>query len=140
LLSISAAGALAGSTWLALRRPQGAGRSLILSILGLGLVLVLFTFARSLLLAAVCLFLVGLSSQIYRTMSRITLQDSVRDHLRGRILSIALLDRGFIPLGAVFLGGVADLAGAAWDGLVMGGGCIVVTLGVLLCRREVWRL
>jgi predicted MFS family arabinose efflux permease len=140
LLSISAAGALAGSTWLALRRPRGAGRSLILSILGLGLVLVLLSFARSFLLAAVCLFLVGLSSQVYRTMSRITLQDRVPDHLRGRILSIALLDRGFIPLGAVLLGGVADLAGAAWAGLVMGGGCIMVTLGVLLYRREIWRL
>ena len=60
----------------------------------------------------VAMFLVGLTSQVYRTTSRITLQEHVPDHLRGRILSIALMDRALIPVGAILFGSVAELAGA----------------------------
>ncbi|MBX6316678.1 MAG: MFS transporter, partial [Isosphaeraceae bacterium] len=112
LLSISAVGALSGSAWLALSRGvQGSGRWLVGSILGFGLSLLLFMAARGFAPAAPLMFAVGLTSQIYRTTSRITLQREVPDRLRGRILSLALMDRGLIPLGAILIGAVADGAG-----------------------------
>ena len=86
------------------------------------------------------MFLVGLSSQIYRTTSRIVLQHRVPDHLRGRILSIALMDRGLIPLGSILLGVIAEEAGTWWAGLTMGSGCVVVTLVLLAARRQIWNL
>jgi predicted MFS family arabinose efflux permease len=141
LLAVAAAGALTGSVALSLPGfATRAGRTMILATLLFGLSLLAFTVSRTLPLAVLAIFLAGLAGQAYRTTSRITLQTKVPDQLRGRILSIALMDRGFIPVGAVLLGAVADVAGAAWAGAVMGGGCLIVTLAVVATRREIWTL
>ncbi len=141
LLSVAAAGALAGSAWLSLgSETKRAGRWLVCSTIGFGLFLLLFMVAETLVTAAATIFLVGLASSTYRTMSRVTLQTRVPDRLRGRILSIALMDRGLMPLGAILIGAVAEWAGALWAGVVMGGGCVAVTLAVLSARRQVWSL
>ena len=141
LLSVAAAGALVGSAWLSLgSETEGAGKWLVCSTIGFGLFLLLFMFAQTLLTAAIMMFLVGLASSTYRTMSRVTLQTRVPDRLRGRILSIALMDRGLMPLGAILIGAVAELAGTLWAGVIMGGGCIAVTLAVLSARRQIWNL
>lgn len=68
------------------------------------------------------------------------MQQQVPDRLRGRIMSIALMDRGFIPLGALLIGLVADMAGVLTAGLLMGTGCVAITVGVLAWRRELWRM
>jgi predicted MFS family arabinose efflux permease len=141
LLAVAAAGALAGSVWLSLPGCRGrAGRTMVIATLGFGLSLLAFTAARTLPLALGAIFLTGLAGQVYRTTNRATLQDKVPDRLRGRILSIALMDRGFIPVGAVLVGAVADVAGACWAGALMGGGCLVVTLAVIFARRQIWWL
>ncbi|MFD2169870.1 MFS transporter [Tumebacillus lipolyticus] len=141
LLSISAAGAVVGSIWLSLRKERAnAGRLLILSIIGFGLSLLLFVLVSNFWVAMSMMFLIGLTSQTYRTMSRITMQMQVPDHLRGRIMSIALMDRGFIPLGSIMIGAVAGAAGALWAGVLMGAGCILITLVVLSTRRQIWQL
>ena len=141
LLSAAAAGALTGSAWLTLGSgPERIGKWLVSSILGSGLFLLLFVFVETLLTAAVVMFLVGLASSTYRTMSRAALQTRVPDRLRGRILSIALMDRGLMPLGAILIGTVAEWTGALWAGVVMGGGCIALTLTVLAVRRQIWSL
>ena len=141
LLSVAAAGALVGSAWLSLgSETQEAGKWLVCSIIGFGLFLLLFMTAETLITAAVLMFLVGLASATYRTISRVTLQTRVPDRLRGRILSIALMDRGLMPLGALLIGAVAEWAGALWAGMVMGGGCVAVTLAVLAARRQIWSL
>ena len=141
LLSTAAAGALVGSAWLSLgSETKGAGKWLVCSSMGFGLFLLLFMFAQTLVTAAFIMFLVGLASATYRTMSRVTLQTRVPDRFRGRILSIALMDRGFMPLGAILIGAVAEWAGALWAGIVMGGGCVAVTLVVLAARRQIWNL
>lgn len=141
LLSISSIGALVGGTWLSIGKEiKGAGKWLICSIMGFGLSLLLFIAAQNFLQAGIAMFLVGLTSQTYRTMSRITLQVHVPDQLRGRVLSIALMDRGFIPLGAILLGAIATWAGTTWAGIVMGVGCITITSIVLTIRRQIWNL
>ena len=55
-------------------------------------------------------------------------------------MSIALMDRGFMPLGAILIGFVAEWAGVLWAGVLMGGGCVAVTLVVLAARRRIWSL
>ena len=141
LLSVAAAGALVGSAWLSLgSETEGAGKWLVCSTICFGLFLLLFMFAETLVTAAIMMFLVGLASSTYRTMSRVTLQTRVPDRLRGRILSIALMDRGLMPLGAILIGAVAEWAGALWAGVFMGGGCVAVTLAVLAARRQIWSL
>jgi MFS transporter, DHA1 family, staphyloferrin A biosynthesis exporter len=141
LLSVSSIGALVGTTWLSLgRETKGTGKWLICSIMGFGFSLLLFIVAQNGFMAGVAMFLVGLTSQTYRTMSRITLQMQVPDQLRGRILSIALMDRGFIPLGAILIGAIAAWAGALPAGVVMGIGCIATTLVIVARRRQIWKL
>ncbi|MEW9502517.1 MFS transporter [Jeotgalibacillus marinus] len=141
LLSISSIGALVGAIWLSLGREiKAIGKWLIYSILGFGVSLLLFICTSNVYLAGIAMFLVGLSSQSYRTMSRITIQMQVPNHLRGRVLSIALMDRGFIPLGAILIGAIASWAGTTWAGVVMGLGCIVTTFLVVNSRRQIWKL
>jgi predicted MFS family arabinose efflux permease len=140
LLSVSSIGAIVGTTWLSLKEIKGAGKWLVYSIMGFGLSLLLFIGTKNLFVAGAAMFLVGLTSQTYRTLSRITLQMHVPDRLRGRILSIALMDRGFIPLGALLIGAIATWAGTLWAGGVMGLGCIVTTSIIVIRRRQILKL
>jgi MFS family permease len=138
LLSMTAVGALLGSGRLSvMEEVPHAGRWLIISLLGFGASLMLLMQTRSLAAAALIMALVGLSGQTYRTLSRISLQTRVPDHLRGRVMSIALMDRGFIPLGAMLIGVLAGWSGAWSAGMAMGAGCIGITLLVLLTNRTI---
>src|SRR4028119_2469122 len=101
LLSVAAAGALVGSAWLSLGgEPKRAGKWLVCSTIGFGLFILLCMIAETLVAAAIMMFLVGLASATYRTMSRVTLQTRVPDRPPGRVLSIAPPGRGPMPLGA----------------------------------------
>lgn len=141
LLSISSVGAIIGTTWLSIGKEiNETGKWLIYSIIGFGLSLLLFIGTTSVIIAGIAMFLVGLTSQTYRTLSRITLQKQVPDHLRGRILSIALMDRGFIPLGALLIGAIATSLGIHWAGNVMGLGCIVTTLMIVMRRKQILKI
>ncbi|WP_088012688.1 MFS transporter [Gottfriedia acidiceleris] len=141
LLSISSIGAIIGTSWLSIGKEMiETGKWLIYSIIGFGISLLLFIGTSNYLIAGLAMFLVGLTSQTYRTLSRITLQKQVPDHLRGRIMSIALMDRGFIPLGALLIGAIASNLGILWAGSVMGFGCILTTLMIVLKRREILKI
>jgi len=141
LLSISSIGALLGTFWLSLNKEiKGTGKWLVYSIIGFGCSLLLFIGSKNVIVAGFAMFLVGLTSQAYRTMSRITLQMQVPDQLRGRILSIALMDRGFIPIGSIIIGAVATWSGTLWAGTLMGTGCIVTTLLIITTRRQILKL
>lgn len=141
LLSVSSIGALVGTTWLSQGKDiKSPGKWLIYSIMGFGFSLLLFIGTKNVFIAGIAMFLVGLTSQTYRTMSRITLQMQVPNQLRGRILSIALMDRGFIPLGALLIGAIASWSGTLWAGVVMGTGCIGITFLIVVSRRQIWKL
>lgn len=141
LLTISAVGSLLGSSRLAVSADrQESGKWLILSLAGFGLSLGLFFCSKGWVPAAIAMFLVGLTSQTYRTLSRITLQAEIPDALRGRIMSIALMDRGFIPLGTLLVGAIAARFGSGWAGATMALGSLAVTAGIVLLRPEIWRL
>jgi hypothetical protein len=137
LLSLSAIGALGGAMWLSFfGRNDHIGIRLLGSIALFGAALLYCSSVEHFTWAAAGMIVVGWSSQSYRTLSRITLQAELPDELRGRVLSIALLDRGFIPLGAVMLGAIAEATGTRTAMIVMGGGCLVLpVVAVALDRR-----
>lgn len=141
LLSVSGAGALCGASWLSFAGGQGdSGRRLVRSIMIFGAALIITVLTTGFYLPAAALFVVGWASQSYRTLSRITLLAEVPDQLRGRILSVALLDRGFIPLGTLLLGAIAEHWSARAAGVVMGASCMVLTLFVMAIDRRIWRV
>ncbi len=141
LLAISAFGSLTGAGWLSyVATDRRVGRRLLVSIVVFGGALLVCAATRDFWIAAAGMFVVGLASQSYRTLSRIKLQADVPDALRGRIVSIAMLDRGLIPLGAMLLGAIAASAGARMALIVMGVSCIGLTIAVVAADRRFWRL
>lgn len=140
LLSAAAVGALLGSFLLSIRNELVKGKSLIVYLFGFSISWTLFLFAPTIQIAAIWMFAVGLTSQMYRTSSRIIIQLQVPDSLRGRIMSIVLMDRGFIPLGALLIGWVMDRGTVLGAGLMMGLGSVLITLLLVIIRPQLWRI
>ena len=61
------------------------------------------------------------------------LQLLVPDELRGRVMSLYMLDRGFMPIGALFAGTAAHFIGAPSTVAVMG--VIVIVLALFVAWR-----
>ncbi|WP_377890815.1 MFS transporter [Alkalihalobacillus sp. R86527] len=139
LLSVSSIGAILATLVLSMKQPRHQGKVLVLSALGFGLFLGFFILFNGNYLVSLLLMLsVGFTSQLYRTTSRITLQMQVAHALRGRVLGIALMDRAYIPLGALLIGAIAAHYGALAAGLFMGFGCFFTTLLIVWKRPDLW--
>ncbi|MBH0229749.1 MFS transporter [Halobacillus yeomjeoni] len=140
LLSVSSIGAIISTMILSIKKPTHQGKVLVLSALGFGLCLGFFIlFRESYLISLILILIVGFTSQLYRTMSRITLQMNVEETLRGRVLSVALMDRAYIPLGSLLIGFIAGQFGAVAAGLFMGMGCFAITLLIAWQRPGLWK-
>jgi MFS family permease len=134
LLAVAGSGAFLGSLYLTIIKNEflRPGLVLVLMVLTFGVGLVGFALSQSFFWSCISLFVVGLSSQIYRTTNRTLFQILVPDQLRGRILSIAMMDRGFIAVGTLILSLIAEHYSVWAASLTMGGGTIIVTLICLL--------
>ena len=140
LMAAVGVGAVAGAALLAQfgrgRPPVGglliAGVVLSSGILGLSIV-------REFWLAAVVLFVVGLVQILLLSSCNTTLQVTVPDDLRGRVMSLyTLLFAGVSPFGAFFIGGIAEAFGVP-AAFAAGGGlglACVLALAVRWGRRE----
>ncbi|MFN0073098.1 MAG: MFS transporter [Chloroflexota bacterium] len=79
--------------------------------------------------AVVLLMITGACSQMFFTTSTAVLQTIVPDRLRGRIMSIYLLDRAVMPIGSVIAGAIAAAWGAPLAlGLLAGIGIVAILL------------
>jgi MFS family permease len=120
-------GALVGAIGMAwLRRPTG--RSLILGAFVFGAALVGFALSPWLPLSVLLLVVVGLSNQVFMTTANTLVQMAVPDALRGRVMSLFLMDRGLVPLGAVLAGASASVLGAPYTLAAMGAVCAGLAL------------
>ena len=120
LVSVAAAGALSASSFLSVNPGEARWTQLRNYALGFGLALTVFSTATSFMASAISLFLVGALGQAYRTSSRMMFQDLVPRGCAGRMMGLALMDRGMIPLGALLIGFVAEAFGARMGFMVMG--------------------
>lgn len=109
-------------------RIRRQGIFLIGSIVVLGSFLILFSQITWFPLALVSLVLVGIFQMFFLASTATMLQMIVPDNLRGRVLSLYMLDRGFMPLGALFAGTSAHFVGAPSTVAIMGGIVILLTL------------
>jgi MFS family permease len=106
-------------------KPRRRGRLLLIGLSLLGASLILFAAAPSFPLALAALVLVG-ATQIWCLTSSMTLLHLlVPDELRGRVMSLAMLDRGLVPLGSLFAGALAQRFGAPLTVQLMGAAVIV---------------
>jgi predicted MFS family arabinose efflux permease len=114
-------------------RIKRQGIFLLASIVVLGFFLVLFSQITWFPLALVTLVIVGAFQMFFLASTATILQLIVPDELRGRVLSLYMLDRGFMPLGALFAGATAHFIGAPTTVAIMGAMVIVLT-GIVAWR------
>ncbi len=135
LLAGSGAGALTGALVTAsLGGLQRRGAVLLVSVLGTGALLVVFSLQRALVPAIVFLALTSLAVMVFLGMANTLLQTRTPDHLRGRAMSVqTMVFQGFMPLGTMLLGSVGTIAGI--DTALLGGGVVVTLLGAYVALR-----
>ncbi|MBS2968167.1 MFS transporter [Metabacillus sp. KIGAM252] len=136
LLSLSSFGAIIGTWilsagWIRASHWTMIGSSVLFGLFIIGMIMA----AESTYLLFTIVFMMGLFGQVYRTLNRISLQHYVPSHYRGKILSIALMDRGFISLGTMMFTLLAEW-NVYWSGILMGLSCCALTIviGVIFSR------
>lgn len=133
MLTAVGVGALTGAVVVASQgKSQAKGVYLLGASTLFGVSLVLFSRSPWLAMAVGFGFLAGFFNTAYTTQTQTALQMLAPDHMRGRIMSIYLLDRGLVPLGSILAGALAQYFGAPTAVAVMGGAVAVCTLVIAL--------
>ena len=137
LISISGVGAMIGSLVLASLPNRKRGFMLLLNGLILGLALVSFSFSHSWYLSLVLIVFVGIGNAGRMTLGNTLLQYYVEDNYRGRVMSIYMMEMGFISLGTFSAGLLAEAVGVQW---ALGGFAMVLILLSILALAFVPRI
>ncbi|TDM02411.1 MFS transporter [Macrococcus carouselicus] len=58
---------------------------------------------QSVWLTLLSLFIIGAATQGFRTINRVLIQERTAGAYRGSVIAVAMMDRGFIPLGGILL-------------------------------------
>ena len=124
----------------ALGNTRWKGPLLIGSAAAFGLLLVAFAYSTSYLLSLGILLLAGSCSTLYMVLVMTTLQGSVPDELRGRVMGIYGMTWSLLPLGAVQAGFIADLVSAEFAVALGGAAVAAFAVGVAAASRRIRRL
>lgn len=114
-------------------RLRRQGLLLLTSLILLGAFLILFSQATSFSLAILVLIVVGAFQILFMATTNTMLQLIVPDELRGRVMSLYMLDRGLMPAGALLAGVTAHFVGAPATVSMMG--AIVIVLALVVAWR-----
>ena len=126
LLTFVGVGALSGALALAALGPRiRRGRLFRDTAFSFALLTILFSFVRSVSLAAVVLLVLGLTMLINGALANGILQTVVPDELRGRVMATyVFVYVGFTPFGSFIAGAVARVVGVEWA--IFGGGVVML--------------
>lgn len=111
-------------------RVNRPGLLMIAGLVMQGAFLILFAFMRTLPMALLMLTVVGSFQVMFMSVSNMVLHMTVPDRLRGRVMSIYMLDRGITPAGALLAGISAHFIGAPYTVVAMG--AIVLVLAAVV--------
>ena len=131
------AGAIAGTLVIAtiIHRIRRPGLTLLVMAVGMGLALMAFSQSAVFGVAMAMLVLVGFANTFYLTQVTTHLQQTVPEHLRGRVLGIYSLCWNMLPLGGVIAGVLAAAVSARFAILVGGLMVALNALALLTSRR-----
>ena len=122
-------GALVGALGIAsLGDFRKKGRLMLGVAFGFGVVLAVFALSKSLPVALVLIFGVGLANNGYLVLNNTLVQTNVADWVRGRVMSIYAMTFALPLLGALVVGAIAEKIGVP---MVIAGSGIIVALFVL---------
>ncbi|MFP5239147.1 MAG: MFS transporter [Acidobacteriota bacterium] len=127
----SGVGSLLGALFMAGRgKAAGFGRLAFRGGLLMGAALVLFAYAPSIWLAAVCIVPTGFGFMALMASCNTMLQFCAPDDMRGRVMSLyTMLYMGMAPFGALLAGGLAQWLGAPMTVGILGVCCLAGALG-----------
>ena len=118
----SGIGALACTLTLAsMGNYRNAGRILLLVGITFGAAVIVFGLTRNFALTLVFSTVVGSTNLLYMTLTMTLLQSMVSDEMRGRVMSLIMMQFGLSPLGSLIMGTVADVWSPTAALLIMGG-------------------
>jgi MFS family permease len=116
-------GALAAAQ---LARSGNRGRQALAGAVVFGVLLLLLAFCPWYLPVVALLFCIGMANQLYMTTTTTTLQLSIPNELRGRVMSIWGLTFSLIPTGGAISGAIAEQHGVQ-AALALGGVAVIGT-------------
>jgi predicted MFS family arabinose efflux permease len=135
LLAASGIGALCGSLTIAyLGDIRRKGLWSLVAATSFGLLLCLFSTARSLPAAMLLVAVAGVAQSVYMSLNSTLLQSLAPDQFRGRVMSIYMLCWGLMPFGTLPVGMIAQAYGAPVAIALGGGICALFTLITAICR------
>lgn len=132
LLSAVGAGAFIGAMGVATLGRNPRGKLLLLLTGVFGVSLVFFSHSPWMWFSMVTAFICGVANTAFNAQNQTVIQMLAPDHMRGRIVSVYLIDRGLVPVGTAWAGILANFLGGQDAVVVMGLSCIALTLGVAL--------
>lgn len=132
LQSARGIGALVAALGIATLAHRGfRGKAMTIASFLFPVLIVLFSFTRSLPLSLAVLVAVGAANIIQNNLANSLVQTLTPDHLRGRVMGIYMLSfSGFMPIGALLAGGAAMVLGAPLT-VALG------ALGMLACATAI---
>jgi MFS family permease len=135
MTAIGIGAVIGGLTLATISRTRHKGRILVLGTFVLSLVLIGYSFVRSLPLAIFVLVLMGFCQITISSLTNTLIQTLSPAHVRGRVMSIfTLAFNGMFPIGSFFAGAVAQKLGA--PAATFAGGCVVLlSIGAMLWLR-----
>ena len=135
LTSCAAAGSVGGALMLAAFPKIAASKTAMLAFLiTFGLLLCAFALNPFFPLAPFLLFGVGAMQIAYNASNNTILQMRVPNHMRGRVTSVLLLNRGLVQLGAATSATIAGFVGARYA--VAGAGALIVLFAAAVLLRS----
>lgn len=118
------------SVWLAAKRQLVKLRDIVLGSFALGVSILFLGLSRTLWLALIAAFLVGVSSMLVTTAATTFIQVEADSALRGRVLSLQMVVVvGSVPIGGPLMGWVADHHGGRAPLII--GGIAALVAGIL---------
>lgn len=141
LTSCAAAGAVGGALLVASIPARAAtGAAMLGFLLAFGALLCAFALNPVLWLAPALLFGVGAMHIAYNASNNTILQLRLPDHVRGRVLSVLLLNRGLVQLGTASLATLAGLVGPPLAVAASGLAMMVFATAIIVCSPTLRRL
>lgn len=129
MLALTGVGALIGSLTIAsIKQLPRRGLFLMIFLVVFGSALFLLSQSRSISLSAIGLIVAGSMTTTYNSLNISLLFEQSPPNYHGRVLSLMSLDRGFVSVGAVLAGGLAETLGPQYGLAVLALTCIGLTL------------
>lgn len=141
LISTMGAGAMFGGVMMATMGDfKRKGHSLLLTSLMYSVLLILFSLSRWFYLSLFLIFFVAMMDMLAKTVNQTLIQLLVPNELRGRVLGLYTLDRGFKPLGGFLMGAGASIFGAPLALSIGASICMFVALSLMFSAKRIKKL